>query len=339
MKTCRTCLVAALMLLAPLFCHSQNPGTLVFQEKEFDFGTIKESDGPVTHSFSFVNMGGEPVYLASVVPSCSCTAFSLEQKSVPAGGSASIEVTYNPSMLPGPFRQNVLVRTAGNESYRLYVQGNVIPMETEDRFPYELCKGLNADSDELKFGFLVQGTSMEKTFRILNTGTESMTLSCRTAADDPSVEVTMPSVLKPGERAEVLVRVTAPAGRIGSLRNSLILAGDGMAHIGQVKISGSLVHVLSRTQAGPSLRFEPTRMPVRKGSGQVTLYNDGVSDLHILKIELPAGAASGIAAGTAIKPGESLKLKVSGVEGSSSIRLFTDDPRRPMREILTINSR
>ena len=328
-----------MVLLLPLFCGAQNSGALVFEEKEFDFGTINESDGRVTHSFRFVNMGKNPVYIASVVPSCACTTYSLEENNIPAGASASIEVSYDPALLPGPFRQNVLVRTADKNSFRLYVQGNVVGMDTEDRYPYELSKGLRANTDELKFGFVQQGTVMEKSFRILNAGTETVNVALSLEAKDDAIVVDAPRVFAPGAKAEVVVRINAPSGRLGTLRNAL-MTPEGQTPWGQgIRITGSLVHVLSLTEAGPSLRFEPTRIAIRRGGGQTVLYNDGASDLHILKIELPAGASVNIAEGTAIKPGDSLKLKVSGLKGLSFVRLFTDDPRRPMREILTINSR
>ena len=47
---------------------------LVFEPDTWDFGTIRESDGRVSHTFTGVNRGDKPLVILDVVTSCGCTA-------------------------------------------------------------------------------------------------------------------------------------------------------------------------------------------------------------------------------------------------------------------------
>lgn len=42
-------------------------------EEQFDFGTIKEADGPVTHAFTIKNVGNAPLVITRASASCGCT--------------------------------------------------------------------------------------------------------------------------------------------------------------------------------------------------------------------------------------------------------------------------
>ena len=85
-------LLSAAFMLACLPCRAQEPSPLRFSETEWDFGTIREEDGPVTHVFNFTNNGIVPIAIDRVNASCGCTSPQYPRSLVEPGGRAEIKV-------------------------------------------------------------------------------------------------------------------------------------------------------------------------------------------------------------------------------------------------------
>ena len=100
---------------------------MTFSEKSFDFGTIKEADGPVTHTFEFTNTGDEPLVIVNVNASCGCTRPEHSKEPIMPGKKGKIKVTFNPAGRPGEFNKEVKVRTNGSKRPILKITGTVIP--------------------------------------------------------------------------------------------------------------------------------------------------------------------------------------------------------------------
>ena len=97
-----------------------------FASKSFDFGVIKESDGPVTHEFEFVNRGDGNLLILKATAECGCTRPSFPEKPVAPGKTGKIKVTYNPAGRPGGFDKVVTVTTNGSpRKVRIKVRGTV----------------------------------------------------------------------------------------------------------------------------------------------------------------------------------------------------------------------
>ena len=99
-----------------------------FEVKSHDFGTIKESDGPVTCTFEFTNTGNKPLLIIDAVASCGCTRPEYPTKPIKPGKKGKIKVTYSPIGRPGAFKKSVKVKTNGKErATTLRIEGTVIP--------------------------------------------------------------------------------------------------------------------------------------------------------------------------------------------------------------------
>lgn len=95
-------------------------------ETEFDFGTIKEADGPVSHTFTIKNTGNAPLVLTRVAASCGCTKPEFDTAPVAPGKTTTIKVTYNPAGRPGQFVKTISVYSNGKDgSYILRIKGVV----------------------------------------------------------------------------------------------------------------------------------------------------------------------------------------------------------------------
>lgn len=123
--------IFALLLLAVVFtavAADKSKGKLKFAETTYTFGNIKEDGGPVTHEFTFVNEGKDPVTINSARAECGCTRPEYPKEAIAPGQSGVIKVTYNPLGRPGGFTKTVTVRCTGNPGkIVLKIRGTVLP--------------------------------------------------------------------------------------------------------------------------------------------------------------------------------------------------------------------
>src|SRR6266542_1757921 len=87
----------------------QRTASISFKEESFDFGKIKEADGPVNHVFVFTNTGSVPLIIQNVQPSCGCTTPDWTKQPVMPGTKGFIKATFDPSGRPGTFEKSVTV--------------------------------------------------------------------------------------------------------------------------------------------------------------------------------------------------------------------------------------
>lgn len=71
-------------------------------EKEFDFGTIKQSGGKVEHSFIIQYNWKTPLKITWVPTSCACTTAKIDKTTLNPGDSATVTVTFDPNLHAEP---------------------------------------------------------------------------------------------------------------------------------------------------------------------------------------------------------------------------------------------
>lgn len=97
-------------------------------ETTFDFGTIKEDGGAVSHDFSFINEGDGPLVIFDATAQCGCTRPDYPKKPIEAGKSSKVKVTYTPLGRPGAFSKTVTLITNGSpRKVQLKIKGFVQP--------------------------------------------------------------------------------------------------------------------------------------------------------------------------------------------------------------------
>ncbi len=136
MKNIITVIVALVIAIFSIGAQSKD-AQVKFDERNHDFGTIKESNGPVTHVFEFENTGKETVAIVRASASCGCTKPEYSEEPIKPGKKGKVKVTYNPAGRPGEFDRKVTVRmrfTSDKEKrYILRISGVVIPENEEKR--------------------------------------------------------------------------------------------------------------------------------------------------------------------------------------------------------------
>ena len=107
------------------FIFLANSQDLKFNEREFDFGEIKEMDGKVSHKFLFTNNSKKSIQILTVKPSCGCTTPDWSKKEVKPGKEGFIVAEYNPKGRPGVFRKSLSVVTSDNKRSVIVIKGKV----------------------------------------------------------------------------------------------------------------------------------------------------------------------------------------------------------------------
>lgn len=122
-------LVMLLMLLCTLGMMAQKPAQIKFDNVSHNFGSFSEKEPVVTHSFTFTNIGEQPLVINQAIASCGCTVPQYTKEPIAPGQKGEIKVTYNgEGKFPGHFKKSITVRTNGAvEMTRLYIEGDMQP--------------------------------------------------------------------------------------------------------------------------------------------------------------------------------------------------------------------
>ena len=107
----------------------------------YDFGEIVESDGAVSHRFTWRNMSSEAMSVLTATGKCSCTTATFATAAVQAADTSSVVVTFDPKDKVGEFKQRVTVRFESQPAANyLFVKGRILTSQMRIRrdFPIEV---------------------------------------------------------------------------------------------------------------------------------------------------------------------------------------------------------
>lgn len=100
-------------------------GVFAFESETINYGIIaKNSDG--VRSFTFTNIGNEPIIITNVKGSCGCTVATKPSAPILPGESAEIGVKYATNRLGGFSKTITISSNASEVSKVVRIKGNVI---------------------------------------------------------------------------------------------------------------------------------------------------------------------------------------------------------------------
>lgn len=122
-------LFLSLAILFPLSIEAKKKqAVLTFAEESYNFGTIPEKGGKVSHEFTFTNTGDANLVIVEATADCGCTVPEYPTKPIAPGEKGKIKVTYNPLYRPGGFTKVITVRSnAKQKKTRIKITGVVNP--------------------------------------------------------------------------------------------------------------------------------------------------------------------------------------------------------------------
>ena len=120
-------MIAAIMIGTFSVAFAQKPAEIKFEKLSHNFGTFTEAESIQKCTFSFTNIGEQPLVINQAVARCGCTVPEYTKTPIKPGEKGTITVTYNgKGKFPGHFKKTITVRTNGAvEMTRLYVEGNM----------------------------------------------------------------------------------------------------------------------------------------------------------------------------------------------------------------------
>ena len=97
-------ILMSFLLLGGMTTMAQKPAQIKFDKTTHNFGTFSEKEPKVTCSFTYTNVGDQPLVINQAVASCGCTVPEYTKEPVKAGEKGEIKVTYNGAgKFPGHF--------------------------------------------------------------------------------------------------------------------------------------------------------------------------------------------------------------------------------------------
>lgn len=346
-------MLTALILSAPP-CRAQEQSPLKFDTVEWDFGTVAEDGGKVSHTFGFTNNGQEPVSIDRVTASCGCTTSEYSSRVVMPGERGEITVGFNPMGYPQEVSKSVVVISGGGRNHdMLTLKGYVTPRvkTVEDEYPYDMGGEFRIDALTVPFRQVGQGKSSSMVLRYINTSDKNLRIEAVAADPDAILGIHAPEMVCAGCRGNITLTYDLSGGqaRYGMISDIVKISVDGKesghpvftSMIGIDDFSGQNV------STGPKLfldsqiyNFGEVRSRTLPYVHRMTASNQGKETLYIRSVASKTGCRTTLREGMSIPPGASLPFELllySGTYGPGevfeSLILITNDPLRPVREI------
>ena len=370
MKKLSTCLMAAFLATAALNNVQAQQLTerqgfekklaqIEFAEKLHDFGTVKEQDGPIKHTFEFTNTGEVPVKILGVQASCGCTTPDWTKEEVAPGQTGIIMAQYDPANRPGVFNKTLTVNTSAEPNVViLSIKGTVKPRPRtpEDDFPTDLGK-LRVKYRGFNFGKITTEGPVTKAFEVYNQGDKPLKFSENPEAPEYLKVSFNPKEIAPKSRGEVVITYDVLA------RNELGWVSDNIVfHTNEegedARKSFSVMATIEEyfppmtekeLAKGPRLQIDKNLHEfgnIKEGTiaeTEFVITNTGQQELNIRKTKANCGCTVSAPEKDTLQPGESSKIKVTfntkGRKGNQykTVTIFSNDPTAPT-QVVTIKA-
>ena len=120
-------LMTMMLVCGMTMSMAQKPAQIKFEKTTHNFGSFSESNPKVTCTFTYTNVGEQPLVVNQAIASCGCTVPEYTKTPVQSGEKGEIKVTYNGAgKFPGHFKKSITIRTNGAvEMTRLYIEGDM----------------------------------------------------------------------------------------------------------------------------------------------------------------------------------------------------------------------
>lgn len=315
-----------------------------FEQRDHDFGTIKEVDGAASFDFVFYNRGKSPIIIKNVESSCGCTSPEWSKQPVVPGQKGYIRATFDPKDRPGHFDKTVTVYSnATTPVVELKIKGTVEPRTRTalDEYPYETDSGLRLTQDHLSLMNVRKGARKSAEFGVYNNSGKAVTVAF---ADMPSwAKVSIePAKMEPKGKATIKVACDATmAGEFGLNDKSMSMTVNGKKY--PLRVSMNVEEDFSGVDAASApavtaekkyYNFGKTASGV-KASYAYKITNTGKSVLRIHRVYANNNCVKVTSMAKEVQPGASTEIKAETVAGASAgklagvISVITNAPATP----------
>lgn len=347
-------LLAFLIICAGFFAFSQ--GSPVFDVTTYDFGEVKEGNGPISYSFSFLNEGDKPVKIITVKASCGCTTPGWTKEEVLPSDSGYVTAQYNPINRPGRFKKSLQVtydNGTGNQTTTLYIEGTVDPepKTIEDELPTKLG-AIRLKYKSLNFGKITTEKTVTKEFDVYNDSDTTIVWQAQQLVPRHIMMKFEPVKLGSKKQGKIIVSYDPEKkDDLGFISDNIKLytsekegAEKELFVIATIKEYFPPMSEEEMAKA-PKLSFDK----IQHDFGTVTdgtlvktefeLTNNGKEKLLIRKTKSNCSCAEAEVEKAKIKPGQTIKMEVTfdtfGRKGRQykTVTVFSNDPSAPSQMV------
>lgn len=349
------------VILAGLYALSAG-ADVVWLEKEYDFGLMKEIAGPQTGSVRLVNTGPEEVVITGARPSCGCTGVDYNQDPIAPGDTATFSFTYNPLGRPGRFVKSIRVYVGDFDTYKITIKGNVLgtPESLSSLYPVEVGP-MRLSETLLGTGDVNYGSSRHFFINAYNQTPD--TIRPHWVCENPALSVTASAeALGPGDLMTFSLYFNSrELKELGPVTIPVTVFADQTADspTATLEFYANVTPDFSRMTPeeinnGPRCEVEPVEIDASKYSIEKSsvipfkfiVRNEGKSPLQILRIYSKSDAVNIKRLPTVIKPDKSGQVDATinlrqlvkvGEEipeaARVEIEVMTNDPLHPIRTL------
>lgn len=347
-------LTALIILLSGLNTFAQQTKALQFREETFDFGSVKEESGAVTHEFMFTNTGSRPVKILTVQPSCGCTTPSWSKEAVGVGKTGFIQASFNPKGRPGYFNKSLTVTTDldGNPIV-LQIKGQVSAGGEAPNLDLPAANGnwkLKSNSFNMGKVYLKDEPTV-RDFPFLNNGSKAISIVKVVSPSYIKVDI-QSKTIEPGKNGNIKITY------LGKAKNQYGFQNDNIEIITDDEISPSKSFSVYATledffpemkkeelAKAPALHLLATSVDfgrIKNNTSsvrEVQFMNTGKKELTIKYLQGNCVCVKATSSKTTLKPGESSKIQITfdpqdrtGTQ-QKAVTVYSNDPQNPVQRI------
>lgn len=344
-----------LLALAVLISGTAFSQSLNFSEMTFDFGTIEEDGGKVSHTFGFSNVSEKPVVVLSSSSSCGCTTASFSRKPVAPGQSGEVTVVFDPKNYPGIVSRSVILHTSdASDVIRLTITGRVRPhrKSTEEQYPLLLGDSLRMNLNAHAFGYVEHGRRSQSAFELINLSAADVRIELKPRQSSAYLDLSYPRTVPSHGEASInfAYDLKEDCAVYGSLFDSFDIFVNGKKSLYPASVSGVAVDCRDRISDTEEPRISLSENFVNFGnigissfskSKRLWIKNEGSGPLHLRRMEFERNRylTEGDVNAT-LKPGGKVGIDIYPNRDSMSfgsfndrLRIISDDPKNPMKSV------
>ena len=330
-------------------------GHLEFSDTLINFGSVKEEQGVLSHTFKFVNLGPEHFVIEDVDPSCGCITPDYPTDTIHPGEKGEIVLYVDLVNHPGLFNQKVTIKgNASKAPIHLYVQGYVTPSpqplpewERTSSFKYNT---IYLQKNYANFGVVSTKAPVSLEIPVYNSGSQSITIQADKLKLPAYVKVVLlPTKIDAKQRGVIKVSLnTKDVPALGYFAESvdvLFISGTVVTKIPLVltaTIKDTYTAAESAGITGPKIQVDKTSIDLgsiktnEKITTEIRIINIGMGDLTIRSIRTSCSCVEAFSDKGTLKPGAFTVMKIVfdtndrlGAE-EKLISIFSNDASNPI---------
>jgi hypothetical protein len=345
-------LLCVFLFLVTVSAYSQKSRPIMFREEIFDFGSVKEDGGPVTHEFVFTNATNRPLRILAVQASCGCTTPGWSKDAVEPGKTGFIQASFNPKGRPGYFNKTLTVTSdVDTNPIVLQIKGNVSNEGVGSDADF---LGINGDW-RLKETLFNLGTVYHREeptvrdFQFMNSGDKPVAVKNIVAPEHIKVDVS-PKTVAPGQKGNIKVTYSGKIkNKYGFHSDNIqIETDDAASPVKSFTVNATLEDYFGDLKPedlakAPRLQLASTSLDFGRVASdgvlnrEVAITNTGKKELLIKSVQGNCTCVAVSSAKTSLKPGESTMVKVTfnakdrKASQNKAVTIYSNDPQNPVQ--------